>query len=169
MKTILSNVAIFAAGVVAGGFVMWCYIKPKLEEAIEKNMEKPAENEPEVDAEVTTSEQITFDDYTQVLNKTGYNAGMPETDDQKPYVITPEEFGETENDEVEFTLFADGILADECGNAIDDEDVEAWVGRANLERMGEHEKDVLYIRNNKQGTDYIICKDLSNYMSPETE
>lgn len=176
MKTILTNVAMFAAGAVTGGFVVWYYVKPKLEEAIEKAMAKPEESE-NVPEKEEVSEQITFDDYSKVLKETGYNAGMPEPNDNKPYVITPDMFGDKDYDEVEFTLYADGVLADECGEMIEDADVEAFVGRENLERMGEYEKDVLYIRNDKQGTDYVICKDLDTYASivsyepfaPETE
>lgn len=166
MNNIWTSVGMFAAGVVTGGFVMWCYVKPKLEEAIEKHMEEPAaETEEETAPTEKKSEQLTIEDYTSILKKTGYNPDASEADVAKPYVITPDEFGDKDYDEVEYTLYADDVVADECGEAIEDADLEDWIGRENLKHMGEYEKDVLYIRNDRTRTDYVICKDLSTYAS----
>lgn len=165
MKSILTNVAIFAAGVVTGGFVVWNYIKPKLEEAIEKTMAASEQNECDTEPKEEVSEQLSFDDYSKVLDEAGYNAGMPKDDDQKPYVIRPDQFGDLDYDEIEYTLYSDGILADDVGEMVNDADIERCIGRENLERIGEYEKDVVYVRNDKQGTDYIICKDLDTYES----
>jgi hypothetical protein len=167
MKSILSSVAIFAAGVATGGFIVWSYLKPKFEEAIEKainEMSPQTENEPaEIEYEDASSrtKQMEFSDYKNIVKDSGYNNELQEN--KRPYVITPEQLGDMDYDLVEFTLYSDGILADETGEAIDDEDLEEWVGRQNLDRIGEYEKDILYIRNENQGTDYVICRDLGTY------
>lgn len=167
MKSILSSAALFAAGMATGGFIVWSYLKPKFEEAIEKainEMSQDVENEPEAvdsDSEPIRNKQMEFSDYKNIVKDSGYNNEPHEN--KRPYVIAPEQLGDMDYDEVEFTLYADGILADETGEAIDDEDLEEWVGRQNLERIGEYEKDVLYIRNENQGTDYVICRDLGTY------
>lgn len=169
MKSILSSVAIFAAGAVTGGFIVWNYLKPKFEEAIEKAINEkiaPTEVDPsnkETASEAATARQMDLGEYQDIIKNAGYAQETPTN--KRPYVITPEQLGDMDHDEVEFTLYGDGTLTDENNEPIDDDDLEEWVGRKNLERMGEHEKDMLYIRNENQGTDYIICRDLDPYFS----
>ena len=73
----------------------------------------------------------------------------------KPYVITPEEFGEYGNETKLLTYYSDFVLADEEGEIIIDP--EAVVGDA-LEHFGEYEDDAVHVRDENIECDYEIIK-----------
>lgn len=79
---------------------------------------------------------------------------------EAPYVISPDEFGEVGYTQVSLTYYADGILADENGEIIDD--VEEIVGDA-LNHFGEYEDDSVFCRSDLKRCDYEILKDLNRY------
>ena len=79
---------------------------------------------------------------------------------EAPYVISPEEFGEVGYEQVSLTYYADGILADERGNIVDD--VEEIVGDA-LEHFGEYEDDSVFCRSDPKRCDYEILRDLRRF------
>ena len=79
---------------------------------------------------------------------------------EAPYVISPEEFGEVGYTQVSLTYYADGILADENGEIVDD--IEEIVGDA-LEHFGEYEDDSVYCRSDPKKCDYEILQDLRRY------
>lgn len=77
-------------------------------------------------------------------------------------VIAPEDYGDDEDyEQVELTLYADGIIADEDGRII--EDVKGIIGTGNIQRMGEYEEDALHIKNEAFKTYYEILKDNKKY------
>lgn len=71
-----------------------------------------------------------------------------------PYVISEEEFGEFGNEEITLILYADGVLADEQDELIDDP--ESLLGNC-LEEFGEYD-DALYVRNEIKETDFAIIR-----------
>lgn len=73
----------------------------------------------------------------------------------KPYVITPEEYGEYGNETRSLTYYSDFVLADEEGEII--VDPEAVVGDA-LEHFGEYEDDAVHVRDENIECDYEILK-----------
>ena len=77
-------------------------------------------------------------------------------------VIEPSEYGEDEDyDQVNLTLYADGILADEDGTVIND--VEGVIGEGSLDRMGEFEDDALHVKNEARKVYYEILADERSY------
>lgn len=81
---------------------------------------------------------------------------------EKPYVISPEEFGEIEEYEtISLTLYDDGVLTDDDGNIIDD--VEGTVGKESLNHFGEYEEDSVFVRNDERRCDYEILADAMTY------
>lgn len=77
-----------------------------------------------------------------------------------PYMITEAEFGDHEDyDTLGFIYYADGVLADENDDPI--EDPIATVGKNTLSSFGQ--KDVVYIRNDDLAYDCEIIKDLNDY------
>ena len=107
-------------------------------------------------------------EYTQRLQEAGYK-DYSRTIDEKPsgtpgevpYVISPDEFGELEDyTKVSLTYFADGVLADECGEIVDD--VEEIIGDG-LDHFGEYEDDSVFVRNDAKRCDYEILKDLRDF------
>lgn len=82
----------------------------------------------------------------------------------KPYVISPDEFGEMEDedyDKVSVTYYADGVLADEYDEVV--ENVDEIVGEESLTHFGEYEDDSVFVRNDKLKCDYEILLDQRNY------
>lgn len=81
---------------------------------------------------------------------------------EKPYVISPEEFGEYDDYEtISLTMYADGVLTDDQGNIIDD--VDEIVGEDSLNHFGEYEDDSVFVRNDERRCDYEILADALTY------
>ena len=78
-----------------------------------------------------------------------------------PYVISPDEFGETQYyDSKSWTLYADSIITDEEGSIVDEP--ESYIGDG-LEHFGEFEDDSVHIRNENLECDYEIIKVEATY------
>lgn len=58
-------------------------------------------------------------------------------------------------DKVTLFYYDDGVLSSEEGEDII-EDIDAVIGEGSLERIGEFEEDVVYVRNERRGTDYEV-------------
>ena len=81
---------------------------------------------------------------------------------EEPYTISPDDFGEEDGYETEtLTYYADGILADDQDNLI--ESVDKMVGIESLDKFGEYEDDVVYVRNEQYKCDYEILLDLRRW------
>lgn len=125
------------------------------DESIEINHPKPTEERDE-----------TQKNYEQEMKNLGYSTGVDlseKTDHSAeriaqigsaPYVITEDEFGEFGNDEETLIFYADGVLATEDDDPIDD--IEELIGNC-LNEFGEYDER-LYVRNQERETDYIILK-----------
>lgn len=74
--------------------------------------------------------------------------------DMAPYTISEEEFGEFGNEEMTLILYADGVLADEQDELIDDP--ESLLGNC-LEEFGEYD-DALYVRNESKEIDFVVIR-----------
>lgn len=81
--------------------------------------------------------------------------------DERPYVISPEEFDELDGyTPISLTYFADEVLADEHGVIVDD--VEEIIGDG-LDHFGEYEEDSVFVRNDAKRCDYEILRDERTY------
>lgn len=80
-----------------------------------------------------------------------------EGDQDAPYVISPEEFGEIGYETISLTYYADEILADEMDELV--ESIDSVVGLNSLTTFGEYEDDSVFVRNDKLKCDYEILKD----------
>lgn len=80
----------------------------------------------------------------------------------KPYVISPDEFGEFDDyGTISLTYYADGILTDDADEPI--EDVEGVVGAESLNHFGDYEDDSVFVRNDRLKSDYEILLDQRRY------
>lgn len=181
----LNKVLLFVAGAAIGSVATWIFVKTKYEQIAEeeiesireyyngklqnlaeeasKEREKEFEEEKETQAAVMTRE--AYEQYANAYKSEEENENEEEENDMenKPYVISPEEFGEEGYDQVSLTYYADGVLTDEAGDPIEDEDIERIIGKESLEHFGEYEDDSVFVRNDQLGVDYEILKDLDNY------
>lgn len=88
--------------------------------------------------------------------------------ENKPYVISPDEFGEFEDyDTISLTYYADQVLVDDGGDKI--EDVDDVVGMESLTRFGEYEDDSVFVRNDRLRCDYEILMDERTYSEAQKE
>ena len=185
----MSNRSLFSLGFIigaaSGATVAWYLLKDKYEtlaqEEIDSVKEVFARREQEMKDETVkrnVAEGIKDSDrtkpdlkeYAEQLKKNGYTRYSDlSADDEgvsdkqtKPYVIPPEQFGDDENyDQISLTYYADGVLADENDEVI--EDVEDAVVIDSLNRFGEYEDDSVFVRNDARKCDYEILLDQRTY------
>lgn len=191
MRNTLNSVFIFAAGAIIGSVVTWKFIKTKYEKMAQEEIDsvkevysrERSERHEDTDdgaetGETTTSEQMTIIDYAQKLDDLGYTNYAENSKSKvekakkatsnkatKPYVISPDEFGEPDDYSTVFlNYYADEVVAYDNDDEIF-EDVENILGADFADHFGEYdEPDVVYIRNEEELCDYEICRDLRKYL-----
>ena len=167
-KTILA----FFMGAMVGSIATWKFLKTKYELYYEEEDEELFEDDAEEDTDEAEPEPINEIDekpdlsiYTAKLKEQGYLQDVEEggTDDmEKPYVISPDEYGETDDyDLYSYTYYADKVLADENNEPI--EDVDQRIGLESLNHFGEYGDDSVYVRNDELKADYEILLDNEKY------
>jgi len=185
----MSNRSLFSLGFIigaaSGATVAWYLLKDKYEtlaqEEIDSVKEVFARREQEMKDETVkrnVAEGIKDSDrtkpdlkeYAEQLKKNGYTRysdlsaddGGVSDKQTKPYVIPPEQFGDNEeHEQISLTYYADGVLADENDEVI--EDVEDAVGIDSLNHFGEYEDDSVFVRNDARKCDYEILLDHRTY------
>ena len=101
--------------------------------------------------------------YQHIVEDMGYAAESEEEEGvSNVYVIPPESYGELDYEEVSLTYYADGYLADDTGDLI--EDIDGTVGLDFDEHIGDFEDDSVHIRNERLKTDFEILASNSKYM-----
>lgn len=189
-KSTLSKFLWFTAGASIGSAVTWKFLKTKYERIAQEEIDSvkavysrlKSEDEPnEIDipkeapsikADIVTGGVSELKAYDGVLQKQNYvdysnnkkeeEGGPASVDVDKPYQISPDEFGEFDDYEsVYLNYFADGVLADDDYDAVDD--VGEIVGFDFFKYFGTYEDDCVWIRNDKLKCDYEICADRRNY------
>ena len=185
MKYRLINVLMFAAGAAIGSAVTYKVVKTEYERLIDEEIESVkaafAGNEQDVaqtkPEEVEGQTQINWEDLEDldeeeededVLN--GYERAIKEYNKkggaeemaERPYVISPYDFGELDDyRQFELTYYADGTLEDEDYNIVDD--VDDLIGQTSLYTFGEYEDDSVFVRNDRLRADFQILKDYRTY------
>lgn len=118
-----------------------------------------AEGDSEDDAE-----EEDLQEYSELVRTQSYLVEDPEMDvpADRPYIIDPEEFAELDGyDAVMLTLYADGVLENEFGEVIDD--IEGLIGKDPIRHFAETYDELVYVRNNKEETDFEVQRDHRTY------
>lgn len=135
------------------------------------------DEEPKSEQKIDRNNKPDIVEYAKILSETGYTnyaerqdkkekKGVEPVEDERPYVISPDEFGEKDGYEnVTLTYYADGVLTDYFDNVISN--VDEVVGLDSLDHFGEYEDDVVFVRNEKMETDYEILRDLRDFNESE--
>lgn len=170
---------IFVLGAAVGSAVTWQYTKKFYEQRAQEEINSvkktygkkvvPAQGEEDRTEKEAATVVDGVDDkpdilrYAELLKHEKYI-----TDDDspaaesKPYVISPDEFGEFEEyDRISLTYYADQVLADENDNKI--KDVDEVIGVESLTHFGEFEDDSVFVRNDRLKCDYEILMDSRTY------
>ena len=85
--------------------------------------------------------------------------------DSKPYVISPDEFGDCEYITVSLSYYLDGIVTNEQGKIVTNTD--ELIGEDFADHFGEYEEDSVFVRNDRLGMDFEILKDYRDYYEDE--
>lgn len=181
----MTNFLIFLTGAVAGAAGAWYFLKERYETFAEEEIasvkeayaarEEAVKNDGEETPErpsVGTQQPPEKPDlmgYAKKLQEEGYvdyastvvekkpPARKEEQEVVKPYVISPDDFGEKEGyPQVSLTYFADGVITDEDDEPIDNP--EEIIGDA-LDHFGEYARDAVFVRNDARKCDYEILRD----------
>ena len=84
----------------------------------------------------------------------------------EPYVITPEEYEESEYKQVSLTYYeGNDVLEEDFGGIISEDEIDRLVGADFASHFGENknDRDTVFIRNDALKTDYEICRDYGSY------
>lgn len=179
----LKKLLIFSLGAAAGAVVTWKMVKTKYERIAQEEIDSVREvyvnkirkyegteqSEPVTDQTPDADiSQPGVAEYLHLIQKQSYTEAVDyqkvkeEQMSMRPYVISPEDFGEHDDYETEsLTYYADGTLTDSTDEPI--EDVENLVGEDSLGHFGEFEDDSVFVRNDRMRTDYEILLDSRRY------
>lgn len=181
-----TGLIIFVLGAATGSVVTWQFAKKKYEQIAEEeinsvkevfskreqdatDVEITVEPQPSVEASLKKfEEKPDISTYAGILRSEAYVPEGTEMEENKPYVISPDEFGEFEDyDTISLTYYADQVLVDDGGDKI--EDVDDVVGMESLTRFGEYEDDSVFVRNDRLKCDYEILMDERTYSEAQKE
>ena len=188
MNTTMSNAVVFAIGVATGASITYILVKKHFKKIADDEIdtmreyfqnkraeeanaleEEPDEAEVKEARDEHQEDKPNIREYASLIKKENYTNYSDTTADkkkevddvEKPYVITPEEFGELDYSTISLTYYSDGVLTYESDELV--EDVDDIVGADFAEHFGEYEDDSVFIRNDRMKTDFEILVDKRNY------
>lgn len=168
----------FIIGAAAGSVVTWKLLKTKYEQLTQEEIDSVKEvfsrrEDKEVTVSIEKDETDISEEYKETAgqiireyNKYSSNSYKEQMEERKivdkPYVISPSEFGEIhEYETISLTYYDDQVLTDEDDELV--EDVENLVGFKSLTHFGEYEDDSVFVRNDALKCDYEILYDHRKY------
>lgn len=181
MKTVIA----FTVGAAIGAAISWQYCKGKYEAYIQDEIDQvkeyyanktPKNEEPEDTCESKETyivekqtEKPDIAEYAKRLSEEGYigydqysEKNKNETGSkERPYVISPEEFGEVGYNQISLMYYADGVLTDDEDVPVDN--IDDIVGADFADHFGEYEDDSVFVRNDPRKCDYEILRSLKTY------
>ena len=186
MNNGLKCIFAFSLGAAAGSVVTWKLLKTKYEQIAQEEIEsvkevfsnrrqetvRPVEETPTkddfTDNDVTDYHNLLSNYESDLMKHQRKEKGGSESmTNNRPYVISPDEFGENDDYEtVSLTYYADGILTDDRDDVV--EEVDDIVGIDSLSHFGEYEDDSVFVRNDELKCDYEILMDYRNYADATT-
>lgn len=179
--------AAFLLGAAVGSAATWYALKTKYEQFAEEEINDVREyyssklvkkdedehsedtDEPQDDPVETKSNRLEMTQITERQNYSGYFKAEseplpvdPNILEPRPYVISPEEFGEIEEyNQIDITIYADDVIADDDDDIL--EDPENVIGLESLKHFGEYAEHTVYVRNDRLKCDYEISRDGRTY------
>ena len=183
----MKQLAIFMTGAVLGSLVTWALVKDKYEKLAQeeidsvkrvfsKRIAEVHEDDTCAEEDEVDEEPAEVDEYNDLIKKNRYTQysdistkqkneeedEMERMDDDKPYIISPDEFGELDGyEKITLIHYADGVLADDNDDLV--ENISEVVVEDYADHFGEYEDDSVFVRNDRLKCDYEILLDLGNY------
>ena len=177
----INKILIFAAGVAIGSAVTWKLVKDKYKKLADEEIASVKEiwskKHPTVgdivkegmDVDITVQPKQTHVDYAErktareIILENKYSDKKEEENCMNKYVISPEEYGESELPSESLTYWADGVVTDEANCIWDDDDIEETIGKDALKHFGEYEDDSVFVRNETLDKEYEILLDTRRF------
>ena len=158
----MKKLFIFISGAILGSAityrVMKSHYEPEYEDDFEDDMPEEIE---EPDPKETMKQIVDENGYTQYTTKE--DRKEVEEDMDKPYVISPEEFSDSEYNTETLTYWDDGVVTNDEDIMLSDDEIEELIGKDSLNHFGEYEDDSVFVRNDRLRTDYEILADSRPY------
>lgn len=161
----MKGLFIFLGGAILGSAITYRLMKNYYdpEDYDEEEGYDYGETEPD-NSEVTQSQIIEENGYTQYSSNIKTNEKREEEDEMdKPYIITPEEFSDSDYNTETLSYWADGVVTDIDDEPLTDDQIEDLIGEDSLSHFGEYEDDSVFVRNDRLRTDYEILADTRRY------
>lgn len=157
-KTFVVFVAGFACGVIVAEKYFSRTYKRIADEEIEAVRRRYSGYIEAEEGEVVLDKREQRNEYAEKISREGYSEDVYEKI-ERPYVISPEEFGEYEDyQRITLTYYEqDDVICDEYDEPLDDAD--DIVGLDSVNHYGEYEDDTVFVRNDRRKTDYEILLD----------
>ena len=182
MNYTLNKIIMFATGAIVGSLVTWKILGIRYERLMNEesksiktelkrlyNIDDKTDKIEEETNKEPENNPVNIHEYSSKLANQGYTdyADVSTLEkkgdkDVRPYVIEPDRFGEIyEYETITFTYYADGVLADELDERV--EDIDNVIGEDSLKHFGEYEDDSVFVRNDELKCDYEILLDSRKY------
>lgn len=180
MNKTINGLLIFVGGAAIGSLATWQVTKnyyaqraqmeiDSVKEVFSKKFaEDVGDGEKKVEKHRVINDKPSLEEYARILNEKKYTPNdyngegdADETDEEEPEVITPDEFGELDYETVYLTYYADGVLATELDDVV--EDIGDTIGQRSILHFGEYEDEILHVRNHKLRTDYEVTLDSRSF------
>lgn len=180
MNSKITNIICFVAGVTIGSLATLKIVKDKYEKLAKEEIDsvvevfsrkrdwEPVEEEDFVEEEAAPTKEDK-NEYQNMVRELGYSKEDDESmakNDNRPYVISPEEFGDDYNTTT-LTYYANGVLTDEDDEPIPADDIDELVGLDNLKTFGLYEDDSVFVRDDINKLDIEILRDETAYADKE--
>lgn len=177
------KILLFTAGAAVGSAATWYLLRTKYEQIANEEIEsvkevysrltKEKEDELVTAEPCKTEEKPNIMEYASLVRDADYDYSKSkeslqeepeeEEDDEVPYTIPPDEFGEDgDYDTVSLTYYANNALADDCGVLVDD--IDYTVGPDALDSFGEWEDDAVHVKNDRLKTYFEILRVDDEYL-----
>lgn len=167
-------VAAFGLGVTVGMVTVWGYLKKKYEAISQEEINSVKEvfkrnNNNNREENIENNNDLEVSQYIDLSEKYKEVGDYEEDKDDymdKPYVISPDDFGEFEDYErISLTYYENDVLTDENDEVVDD--IENIVGIESLNHFGDYEEVAVFVRNDRIKCDFEILKDNREYEMEE--
>ena len=186
-KDLLSKVLIFMAGACVGSVVTWKLVEKKYQQIAQEEIDSvkealgyfdlgEKEDKPEPEDEDDKDDRFDRDaesakeELAHICREQGYDyngiskkEGEEEMSENRPYVISPEEFDENGYKTKTLFYYNDDVVTDDRGKALSENSIEKLIGKESLTTFGQYESDSVFVRNDDLKTDYEILADERNY------
>lgn len=167
MNNKIAYVLTFVAGAAIGYFVTRKMLEAKYAQIADEEIASVKEVWAQMDKERAEKEEYESKaaEYNSAIVTEEKIIEVKEVDALiSPRVISPDEYGDNEYDIANYTYYADGILADEYDEVV--EDVDETVGSDFASHFGDYNdvaEDTVFIRNDGLRMDFEINKDTRTY------